>query len=100
MRTQVESGRVREPGRTALPRLGFDVNAISFQSCLWSVILLVLTFGPTQGPSLSHMHLSAKVDSSLRIPGRLAHTMGWDLLPHFGSSRILLVSFPQQHRQH
>ena len=76
------------------------VNSISFQGHLWSVILLVLTFGLTQGPFLSHMHLSAKVDSSLRNPGSLAHTMGWDLLSHFGSSQILLVSFLQQHQQH
>ena len=33
--------------------LRFYVNGISFQSCLWSVILLVLTFGLTQGPFLS-----------------------------------------------
>ena len=80
--------------------LRFYVNGISFQSRLWSVILLVLTFGLTEGPFLLHMHLSAKVDSSLRIPGKLAHTMGWNLLSHFGSSQILLVSFLQQHRQH
>ena len=52
----------------------------------------------TQGPSWWHAHLSAKMDSSLSVSGRLAgHIMGWNLLPPFGPSRILPVNFLWQH---
>ena len=76
--------------------------------CLWPIIL-------TQGPSWRRTHLSAKMDSRVRLSGRLAghiisfllllappeffwvsftrHTMGWRVLPPLGPSRILPVSF-------
>ena len=53
----------------------------------------------TQGPSWWHSHLSAKMDSSKKDSERLAgHIMGWCLLPPFGLSQILLVSFQYQYR--
>ena len=51
-------------------------------------------FGLTQGPSW--WHLSAKIDSSKKDFGRLVRHTDWYLLPPFGPSRILLVSFRQQ----
>ena len=55
----------------------------SFLGCLWPVISLMPTFGLTQGPSWwVHAHLSAKMDSSVNVSGRLAgRIMGWRLLP-------------------
>ena len=39
-------------------------------------------------------HLSAKIESSVRLSGRLAgHILSWHLLPPFGLSQILPVSF-------
>ena len=44
------------------------------------------------------VHLLFKMDSSMKDSGRLVgHIMGWHLLPAFGLSRILLVSFQRQH---
>ena len=69
-------------------------NEVSFPGCLWPIILLVSIFGLTQGPFWWHLHLSAKMDSSVRVSGRLAgHIMGWHLLLPFGPSQILPVSF-------
>ena len=74
--------------------LRFSGNGVSFPGCLWPIILLVPIFGLTQGPSWWCAHLSAKMDSSVSVSGRLAgHIMGWHLLPPFGPSRILPVSF-------
>ena len=72
---QVESSRVREPRRTALPHglqsTGFMgvglVSGLSLADHLaWPAL------GLAQGPSLWHMHLSAKMDSSRKDPERLA----------------------------
>ena len=96
-----ESSRVREPGRTALPRGSQSqvfmvkrlVPVLSLANHLaWPI------FGPTQGPSWWHVHLSAKMDSSEKDSGRLVgYIMGWRLLPPFGPSLILPVSFQRQH---
>ena len=46
--------------------------------------LAVPTFGLIQGPSWRHTNLSAKMDSSAKVSGRLAgHIVGWRLLPRF-----------------
>ena len=56
-------------------------------------------FSLTQGPSWWRSHLSAKMDSSEKDSGRLVgHIMDWHLLPPFGPSQILLISFRWQHR--
>ena len=56
-------------------------------------------FGLIQGPSWQCSRVSAKINSSVRLSGRLArHFMGWCLLPPFGPSQILLVRFWQQHK--
>ena len=55
-------------------------------------------FGLTWGPSWWQTHLSAKMGSSAKDSGRLVRQyVGWCLLPPFGLSQILLVSFWQQH---
>ena len=78
--------------------LRFYGNWISFLGHLWPIILLVPIFGLTQGPSWWCMHLSAKMDSSMRISQRLVgHIMAWHLLLPCGPTRILLVSFTRQH---
>ena len=71
-------------------------GGLGFLGCLWPVISLVPIFGLTQGPSWCQAHLSAKMDSSPRVSGRLAGHMVWHLLPPFDPSWILLVSFWQQ----
>ena len=97
---RTESSRVREPRRTALPRgskswvHGNGVSSwLSLASHLaWSMFVL------TQGPSWWQVNLSAKMDSSAKDSGRLIrHLMGWHLLPAFGPSQILPVSFQWQH---
>ena len=64
----VESIRVREPRRTALPR-GPQSQVLwwwgEFLDCLWPIIL------PEQ-PSWFCMHCSAKMYSSVRVSGRLS----------------------------
>ena len=71
---QVESSRVREPRRTALPHglqsTGFMgvglVSGLSLADHLaWPAL------GLAQGPSWWHVHLSAKMDSSTKDSGRL-----------------------------
>ena len=43
-------------------------------------------FGLTQGPCWWRVPLSAKMDSSTRVPGRLAELIrGWHLLPNSSS---------------
>ena len=115
--TRAESSRIREPRRTALPH--------SSQSQVlqqWGQLPVV----PGQSSCLAHIwsdsgsfwwlaHLSAKMDPSVWVSGRLAahiissllllalpeffwvsftrRTMGWCVLPPLGPSRILLVSF-------
>ena len=49
------------------------------------------------GSFLVDAHLSAKMDSSEKDSGRLIGHMDWHLLPPFGPSRILPVSFWWQH---
>ena len=56
--------------------LRFYGGDVSFLGCLWPIILLVPIFGLTQGPSWWCTHLSAKMDSSVRVSGRL----GQDIL--------------------
>ena len=69
-----ERSRVREPRRTALPRGSRSQvlqEGCSFLGCLWPIVLL--------GPYLVwlrallgwYRHLSAKMDSSSKDPGRL-----------------------------
>ena len=73
----------------------FYDDEVSFLGFLWPLILTVPTFGPIQGPSCWHTHLSVKMFPSTSVLGRLAeHLMGWPLLPPFGPSQIFLVSFP------
>ena len=68
--------------------LRFYVDGISFWVVFGQVFVL------TQGPSWYKMYLSAKMDSNVRLSGRLAgHIMDLCLLPPFRSSGVLLVSF-------
>ena len=70
--------------------LRFSGNGISVPGCLWPIILLVAPMWSDSGPSWWRKHLSAKVNSSVRVSGRLAgHIMGSCLLSPFGPSRIL-----------
>ena len=71
---QVESSRLREPRRTALPHglqsTGFMgvglVSGLSLADHLaWPAL------GLAQGPSWWHMHLSAKMDSCIEDPRNL-----------------------------
>ena len=71
---------------------------VYFLGCFWPVFLPVSVFGLTQVPSWGLMHLSAKMDSSVRCSGRLAGPMmGWHLLPACSPSQILPVSFLRLH---
>ena len=73
----------------------FYDDEVSFLGFLRPLILTVPTFGPIQGPSCWHTHLSVKMFPSTSVLGRLAeHLMGWPLLPPFGPSQVFLVSFP------
>ena len=71
---RVESNRVREPrencSATWLAVSGFMgmglVSGLSLASCLVQPLL-----GLAQGPSWWRVHLSAKMDSSAKDPGRL-----------------------------
>ena len=75
----------------------FYDDEVSFLGFLRPLILTVPTFGPIQGPSCWHTHLSVKMFPSTSVLGRLAeHLMGWPLLPPFGPSQVFLVSFPVQ----
>ena len=81
--TQVDSSKIEEPRRTALPCGSQSLvkgNRISF----WPVIL-------TQGPFWWCTHHSTKMDSSEKGSRRLVGQMGWSLLSPFDLSRILLV---------
>ena len=82
----VDSGRVTEPRRTALP-CGSPSQVLRrwgwFPGCLWPVILLMPIFGPTQGPSGWRTHAPVKMDSSVRVPGRLGGTYGLASPPSF-----------------
>ena len=70
----------------------FYGNGASFLGCLWTIILPVPIFAPVQGPS------SVKMVSSVSVSKRLAgYMVGWRLLPPFGPSQIILVSFWWQH---
>ena len=70
----------------------FYDDEVSFLGFLRPLILTVPTFGPIQGPSCWHTHLSVKMFPSTSVLGRLAeHLMGWPLLPPFGSSWIIPV---------
>ena len=70
--------------------LRFYGNGISFPGCLWPIILLVARMWSDLGPSWWRKHLSAKVNSSVRVSGRLAgRIMDSCLLSPFGPSRIL-----------
>ena len=73
-------------------------GGVSLLGCLWPIILLVPIFGVTQGPSWWRAHLSAKMDSRSRVSGRQAGPMGWRLLPPFGPSWVLPISFLRQCR--
>ena len=77
--TRVESSRVREPRRIALPRSSqsrvlwwWDL----FLGCFWPIILI-------QSLSWWHTHRSAKMDASERDSGKWIHT------------RCLLLTFPE-----
>ena len=59
--------------------------------------LVWLMPGLTQGPPWWHAHLSAMMDSGMTVSGKLAHIIGWHLLPPLGPSQILLISFLGQH---
>ena len=64
--TWVESSRVREPWRTALPQgwqSQFYSDGINFLGCLWPITL-------THGPSWWRTHYSAKMDGSEKDSGR------------------------------
>ena len=94
---RAESSGVRATRRTALPR-----DSQSQVLWWWGEFLINhLTwpiFGLTQGPSWWCMRLSAKMDSSVKDSGRLVgRIVGWHLLPFFGPSWILPVSFQWQH---
>ena len=74
------------------------VSGLSLANHLaWSI------FGLTQCSSWLRTHLSAKAHLSAKMDssedsGRLVgHIMGWRLLPPFGPSLILPVSFQWQH---
>lgn len=98
----MESGKVREPRRTALPLgsvLGFmEEGFISGLPC--PNTLLVSVYGLTQGFSRWHAALPVKTDSSREFPGGWQDIlcMAQHLLPLFRPSQILRVgnslSFP------
>ena len=73
-KTLLERGcRVREPRRSACQvtcSLKVYGSRIGFPDCLCPVILLAPIFGLTQGPSWWYIHLSAKIDSSVRVTGQ------------------------------
>lgn len=50
----------------------YDGGGVRFLGCLWPIILFVPILDLTQGPPWWHLHLPAKMDSSVRVPGRLA----------------------------
>ena len=89
--TQVESSRLRKPGGLLCHvaySLRFYGNGASFQvisgqsSCLCPYLVQFR-------PLLVAHHLSAKMDSSVRVSGRCAgRILGWRLLPPFGLSQI------------
>ena len=101
--TRVEGSRVREPRRTALLlcHVAHSLRVYGDGVRFWVVSgqsSCLAQFGLTQGSSWWHWHLPAKMDSHVKDSGRLVgHIMCWWLLPPFGPSQILPVSFQQQH---
>ena len=98
-----ESGKVREPRRTALP-LGSQSWVLwrrgLFLGCPCPITLLVSIYCLTQGFSRWHAALPVKTDSSREFPGGWQDIlcMAQHLLPLFCPSQILRVgdslSFP------
>ena len=85
--TQADSSRVREPRRTSLPcgSVSGLMVVVCFLGYFWPVILPVSIFGLTQVPSWGLMHLSAKMDSSVRCSGR------WQDILWAGISSLLVA---------
>ena len=91
---QVESGRLRKPGGL-LCHVAYSLrcygNGVRFQVISGQSSRLCPYFAQFR-PLLVACYLSAKMDSSVRVSGRLAgHILGWCLLPPFGLSQILPV---------
>ena len=91
-----ERSRVREPRRTALPRGSRSQvlqEGCSFLGCLWPIVLL--------GPYLVwlrallgwYRHLSAKMDSSSKDPGRLVVSSKIILVSVQGSTMFLIRTY-------
>ena len=82
---------VRRLRRTSLPEPAISGFIVMRSHLVW------LMPGLTQGPPWWHARLSAMMDSGMTVSGGLAHIIEWHLLPPFGSSKILLISFLGQH---